>query len=92
MAYRKRGSGETAAVASAAAPVAAPAYEANAIPTTTALLKGDGFGGVTEAVAGTDYAAAGGVSGTYSFGGGASGDIASMTFTNGLLTATTTVP
>ena len=33
-----------------------------------------------------------GLSGTYTFGGGSSGDIASMTFTVGILTATTTVP
>lgn len=30
--------------------------------------------------------------GTYTFGGGATGDIATMTFTNGLLTAVTLVP
>ena len=35
---------------------------------------------------------AAGLSGTYTFGGGASGDVASMTFTSGLLTAITTVP
>jgi hypothetical protein len=33
-----------------------------------------------------------GLSSTYNFGGGGSGDIASMTFTNGILTAVTTVP
>lgn len=33
-----------------------------------------------------------GLSGTYTFGGGSSGDIASMTFTVGILTAVTTVP
>ena len=33
-----------------------------------------------------------GLSGTYTFGGGASGDIAQMTFTSGILTAVTTVP
>jgi hypothetical protein len=34
----------------------------------------------------------GGLSGTYTFGGGSSGDIASMTFVDGVLTAVTTVP
>ena len=33
-----------------------------------------------------------GLSATYTFGGGSTGDIASMTFTNGILTAVTTVP
>jgi hypothetical protein len=33
-----------------------------------------------------------GLSNTYTFGGGSTGDIASMTFTNGILTAVTTVP
>lgn len=33
-----------------------------------------------------------GLSGTYSFGGGGTGDIATMTFTGGILTAVTTVP
>lgn len=33
-----------------------------------------------------------GLSGTYTFGGGSSGDIASMTFNGGILTAVTTVP
>jgi hypothetical protein len=33
-----------------------------------------------------------GLSATYTFGGGGSGDIATMTFKNGLLTAVTTVP
>lgn len=33
-----------------------------------------------------------GLSATYTFGGGTTGDIASMTFTNGILTAVTTVP
>ena len=33
-----------------------------------------------------------GLSSTYTFGGGSTGDIASMTFTNGILTAVTTVP
>lgn len=33
-----------------------------------------------------------GLSATYTFGGGASGDVASMTFTKGVLTAVTTVP
>jgi hypothetical protein len=34
----------------------------------------------------------GGLSNTYNFGGGGSGDIASMTFVDGVLTAVTTVP
>lgn len=42
----------------------------------------------------TGYEADGnaGLSNTYSFGGGGSGDIATMTFTDGILTAVTTVP
>lgn len=44
-------------------------------------------------VASADLVAAGTPqSGTYTFGGGGTGDVASMTFSNGILTAVTTVP
>lgn len=38
------------------------------------------------------FSLSGGLTATYNFGGGGSGDIASMTFVNGLLTAVTLVP
>jgi hypothetical protein len=38
------------------------------------------------------YAGSAGLSGTYSFGGGGTGDIATMTFAGGILTGVTTVP
>jgi hypothetical protein len=40
----------------------------------------------------SDLGSSSGLTGTYTFGGGGSGDIASMTFNNGYLTAVTLVP
>jgi hypothetical protein len=52
-------------------------------------------GGVTHKVNANFISAlgnSGALSGTYTFGGGGSGDIASMTFNNGYLTSVTLVP
>lgn len=50
------------------------------------------FTGTVHASTGYQVAATPGISGTYSFGGGGTGDIATMTFVGGILTAVTTVP
>jgi hypothetical protein len=90
MAYRKRGGGESGATTGSTA--TAPVTVAATVPTTTAILKGDGFGGVTDATTGDYLDPAAGATGTYTFAGGATGDVASMTFAGGQLTAVTLVP
>jgi hypothetical protein len=57
------------------------------------IVKADGAGAISAAAAGTDYLAPDPTAdGTYSFGGGGSGDVATITVLNGLITAVTLVP
>ena len=95
MAYIRRGNGmesETAAAPTGAAPASSGSYSQNPIPTTTAVLKGVGSGGIIDGVPGTDFAPGGGLSDTYPVDATVSGSITSLTFTNGVLTGTTTLP
>lgn len=92
MAYRKRGGGESGATTTSTATVPVTVTPSVSVPTTTAILKGDGFGGVTDATSGDYLDPAAGATGTYTFGGGVTGDVASMTFAGGQLTAVALVP